>query len=54
MSAGDEGLEESLDAREGVTELGDEMEDGTNGGGTGTGERETLVIGSQGSEVTIS
>ena len=54
MSAGDAGLEESRDAREGVTELEDEMEDGMDEGGTGTGERETLMMGLQGSEETIS
>ena len=35
-------------------ELGDEMKDGTVGGGTGSRWRETSVMGSQGSEVTIS
>ena len=54
MSAGDPGLEEIQEAKEGVTELGDAMEDGTVGGGTGSRWRETSVTGSQGSEVTIS
>ena len=54
VSAGDAGLEEIREAREGVTELGDKMEDGTDGGGTGIRWRETSVTGSQGSEVTIS
>ena len=47
---GDDGLEEIREAKEGVIELGDEMV----GGGTGMGWRETSVIGSHGSEVTIS
>ena len=54
VSARDVGLEESCDARDGVMELGDETEDRMVGGGTGTGERETSMTGSQGSEVTIS
>ena len=54
MLAGDVGLEEIQEAKEGVTELGDEMEDRTVGGGTGSRWRETSVMGLQGSEVTIS
>ena len=50
MSAGDVGLEEIREAKEGVMELGDKMV----GGGTGIGWRETSVIGSHGSKVTIS
>ena len=48
--AEDDGLEEIQEAKEGAIELGDEIV----GGGTGMGWRETSVIGSQGSEVTIS
>ena len=47
---GDDGLEEIREAKEGAIKLGDEIV----GGGTGMGWRETSVIGSQGSEVTIS
>ena len=50
VSAEDDGLEEIREAKEGAIELGDEMV----GGGTGMGWRETSVIGSQGSEETIS
>ena len=50
MLVGDVGLEEIQDAKEGVIKLGDEIV----GGGTGMGRRETSVIGSHGSEVTIS
>ena len=54
MSAGDVGLEESREARKGVMELGDEMEDGTVGEGIGTGVRESSMIGSMGSDKIIS
>ena len=54
VSAGDAGLEEIQEAKEGMMELGDERRDKAAGGGTGMGCRETLVIGSHGSEVTIS
>ena len=50
VSVGDDRLEEIQEAKEDVTELGDEMV----GGGTGMGWRETSVTGSHGSEVTIS
>ena len=50
VSAGDDGLEEIQEAKEGVIELGDKIV----GGGTGMGWRETSVIGLHGSEVTIS
>ena len=54
MSVGDAGLEERREAKEGVMELGDEMEDGMVGGGIGIGLRETSMTGLMGSEVTIS
>ena len=54
MSAEGAGLDKIREAREGVTELGDKMENGVVGGGTGIGWRETSVMGSQGSEVMIS
>ena len=37
-----------------MTELGDEMEDGETRGGIRIGVRETPMMGSAGSEVTIS
>ena len=54
MSAGDAGLEERREAKEGVMELGDEMKDGMVGGGIGIGLRVTSMTGLMGSEVTIS
>ena len=54
VSAGDVGLEEIREAKEGVMELGDEMEVKIVGGGTGSRWRETSVTGSHSSEVTIS
>ena len=42
------------DAREDVSNVGDEMVAMEEGGGTGIGERVTLVTGSTGSEVIIS
>ena len=50
VSAGDDGLEEIREVKEGMIELGDEVV----GGRTGMGWRETSVISSHGSEVTIS
>ena len=50
VSAGDDSLGEIREAKEGVIELGDEMV----GGRIGMGWRDTSIIGSQGSEVTIS
>ena len=47
---GDDGLEEIREAKEGAIELGDEMV----GGGTGMGWRDTSIISSHGSKVTIS
>ena len=54
VSAGDVGLEERCEAKEGVMELGDEMEDGMVGGRIRIGLRETSMTGLMGSEVMIS
>ena len=48
------GLEERREAKEGMMELGDEMEDGMVGGRIGIGLREISMTGSMGLEVTIS
>ena len=53
MLVGDIGLDEIQEAREGVTKLGEEMEDKVTGGRIGIGVRVTSVMGSTGSEVTI-
>ena len=51
---GDPGREEMRDASDVVSEEGDEGESEDDGGGTGMGDRVASVIGSTGSEVTIS
>lgn len=51
---GELGQEEMWDTREDVSEVGEEIVVTEVGGRTGTGVRVTLVMGSTGSEVTIS
>ena len=50
---GELGREEMRDMREDISEVGGEMVAMEEGGGTGIGERVTLVTGSTGSEVII-
>ena len=51
---GEPGQEEMRDARDVVNDEGDEVVTEDDGGGTGIGVMVTSVIGSAGSEVTIS